>query len=77
MGITQVVSLRSDAVHLWELTAHIVHAGTPHSVERNAVLFILAVNLRGLITARGGSLGQDCQSRAAGETFGRRCRRTD
>lgn len=39
-------------MHLWELTTHIVHAGTPQGVERNnAVLFVLTVNLCSLLTA--------------------------
>ncbi|GIV94319.1 MAG: hypothetical protein KatS3mg056_3028 [Chloroflexus sp.] len=52
MGIIRVATSKREVVRLWELaTTHMVHTFTPHGVVCSVVLFIIAVSLRGLLTA--------------------------
>ncbi|WP_322820926.1 hypothetical protein [Chloroflexus sp.] len=52
MGTIRVAALRRDVARPWELpAAHIVHAVALHGVEHHVVQILLAVSLRGLLTA--------------------------
>ncbi len=55
MGIIRVATSKREVVRLRELATthmvHMVHTVTLHGVVRNVVLFIIAVSLRGLLSA--------------------------